>query len=141
MGFWNKKRSQPCLVWTEDGRIVADEEVVEKGYCVDHKTMESWGLSADNCVVKRGTDVRYLLLSEREFAPLPLAGMTVGRRFTEKELDRIAAESCDTQLAQIAKKSIRNKIADTVRLIATIFACIVALLILVALLSSGKLHF
>ena len=138
--FGGKQRAQPLVVWTEDGRIVVDEGSVEKGYVVDHKTMEAWGLSAESCVRKRGTDTPYLLISEREFAPLPLSGRTQGHSFASKELDRIAAESCDQELAQIAKKSIRNKIADTVRLIVTIFAVMVGVLVIVTLLTSGVLH-
>jgi len=113
---------------------------VEKGYIVDHKTMEAWGLSSNSMVPKLGTEIPYLLLAEREFAPLPLAGFAGSKKFTDQEIDRIAAESCDMELAQIAKKSIRNRIADTVRLIAIIFAIMVVVLVAIAALSSGTLH-
>jgi hypothetical protein len=56
-----------------------------------------------------------------------------------KEMSRIAQESASADRASIQRKSQQNKIAETVQLLAIIFGIFFCLLVIVGLVSSGKL--
>lgn len=136
--LFRQKRVQNCLILTEDGRIVTTELAVEKGYIVDHKTMEAWGLFPDSCVKRRGTAEVYQVMSERDSAPIPLDGAGTPK-LTEEIISKIAEEHADEALANVVKKSLKNKMADTLRTVILIFAVLVALMVVFGLVTTGKL--
>lgn len=139
LGLFRAKRIQNCLILTEDGRIASSKLTVEKGYVVDHKTMEAWGLFPGSCVLRQGTNELYQIMSERDSAPIPLNGEG-SRKITEDIISRIAEENCDQELAQIVKKSIKNKMADTLRTVILVFAIVIVLMVVFGLITTGKLH-
>lgn len=138
LGIFKAKRVQSCLILTEDGRLVTSQLKVEKGYIVDHKTMEAWGLFPD-CVPKKGTNELYQIMCERDAAPISLDGEG-SRKLTEDLINKIAEENCDQELAQIVKKSIRNRMLDTLRTVILIFAVLIVVMVVFGLVTTGKLH-
>jgi len=139
LDIFKAKRVQSCLILTEDGRIVTSQLKVEKGYIVDHKTMEGWGLFPDSCVLKKGTNELYQLMCERDAVPIPLNGEG-SRKLTEDIINKIAEENCDQELAQIVKKSIRNRLLDTLRTVILIFAVLIVVMVVFGLVTTGKLQ-
>jgi len=137
--FKRNKRQQNCLILTEDGRIVDTALPVEKGYIVDHKTMEAWGLFPDCCIPQEGGKSLFQVMCERDATPIPVSGNT-SNKITQKIVSQIAEEHVDQSLAHIARKSLKNKMADTLRTVILIFAILVAGMVVFGLVTTGKLH-
>ena len=134
---FGSKRKQNCLILTEDGRIEKATPPVVKGYAVDHKTMEAW-LLPNNPIPEISTGKMFSVIFERDAAPFSIDGDNT-RKLTEESIALIAGESADEALAQLEKKSFKNKMADTLRLVIIIFAITVVLIVIFGLISTGKL--
>lgn len=140
LGIGSKKRNQNCLLLTEDGRILDIKLSVVKRYVVEHKTAEAWGLFPDACIPERGTNRLFQVITERDCAPLSLNGHNENySNRMKKEMSRIAQENAEADRANIQRKSQQSKMAETVQLLAIIFGIFFCLLILVWVISSGKL--
>jgi hypothetical protein len=140
-GLGGKKRQQSCLILTEDDRVVLEPLPVIKGYAVNHKTHEAWGLHSDGMVPERGTGKIVLVVSERAVAPVAIRGQGKnGLCKLGQSVSAIASESADEALAQVHKKSFRNKLADTLRLVVIIFAVTVVVIVVFSLITTGKLQ-
>lgn len=139
LGIGNKKRKQNCLLLTEDGRMLDIVLPVVKGYVVEHKTAEAWGLFPDSCIPERGTKRSFQVITERDCAPMSLNGQDNSKRM-KRDISKIAQENASAARASIQKKSQHSKVAETVQLLAVIFGIFFCLLVLFGLLSSGKLH-
>jgi hypothetical protein len=137
-GLGGNKRQQLNLIFTEDGRIVKESLPVVKGYVASHKTREAWGLHSDGMVHERGTGKVYQVVCERAVAPINIRGGG-GLCHLGQSINEIAEENADEALAQVQKKSFRNKMADTLRMVVLIFAIAVVVIVLFGLISTGKL--
>jgi hypothetical protein len=137
-----KKRKQSCLLLTEDGRILDIKLPVVKGYVVEHKTAEAWGLFPDSRIPERGTNRLFQVITERDCAPMSLNGQKSdkGNMRMKKDMSQIAQENAQAARAAIQKKSAKNKIAETLQLLAIIFGIVVCVLVVFGLISTGKLH-
>jgi hypothetical protein len=67
-----KKRSQMCLVASEDGRLIPVEILVRKGCAVDDEKVSAFLLDADNQVRDEATNLSYQLVGERTCVPICL---------------------------------------------------------------------
>jgi hypothetical protein len=137
-----KKRKQECLLLTEDGRILDISLSVVKGYVVEHKTSEAWGLFPDSRIPERDTNHLYQVITERDCAPMSLNGhkaQDYSKRMKDT-ISKIAQENASAARANIQKKSVKNKMAETLQLLAIIFGITIGLLVIFGLLASGKLH-
>lgn len=140
-GLGGKKRQQNLLILTEDGRIVLESVPVIKGYAANHKTHEAWGLHSDGMVPERGTSKIVQVVCERAVAPIAIRGQGKnGLCKLGQTVSAIAEESADEALAQVHKKSFRNKLADTLRLVVLIFAITVVVVLVFSLITTGKLQ-
>lgn len=136
-----KKRKQNCLLLTEDGRILHISLPVVKGYVVEHKTAEAWGLYPDSRIPEKGTNHLYQILTERDAAPMSLNGQKQDYSKRLKEtISKIAQENASAARAAIQKKSLKNKTAETLQLLAIIFGITICVLVIFGLFSTGKLH-
>ena len=141
LGIGSKKRTQNCLLLTEDSRILDIKEPVVKGYVVDHKTAEAWGFFPDSCIPERGTNRLYEVITERDCAPVSLNGNTENYSTRmKKEMSRIAQENAEADRASIQRKSQHNKMLETIQLLAIIFGIFFCLLVLIWVISSGGIH-
>ena len=136
----NKKRKQDCLLLTEDGRILEISLPVVRGYVAEQKTQEAWGLYPDYRIPKRGTNRLAQVITERDMAPMSLNGDKHQAKRAKVELSKIAQESASEARANVQKKSLKSKTAETLQLLLIILAVTVGVLVLFGLFMSGKLH-
>lgn len=138
-GLGGKKRQQLNLILTEDGRIVKESLPVIKGYVASHKTREAWGLHSDGMVREKSTGKVFQVVCERAVAPVNVRGGG-GLCKLGQTINEIAGENADEALAQVQKKSFRNKMADTLRTVVLIFAIAIVVMVVFGLISTGKLQ-
>lgn len=139
-GIGNKnKRKQNCLLLTEDDRMLDIKLDVVKEYVADHKTTEAWGLIPDACIQERGTNKSFLVITERDCAPVSLNGQNYSKKM-KSIMSQIAQENASAARASIQRKAQKNKVAETLQLLAIIFGIFLCLLVLLGLFTSGKLH-
>ena len=138
---WQKNnRQQNLLVLTEDQRIAVERLPVEKGCVVGHDTQEAWVLSFDSLAPKRGTDITYLVVGERETAPICLNGNGKEKqKSTTKLVEAIAAESREEAHFNLKKKEKKDKAADILQILILGFALVTVVVIIAALLTTGDL--
>ena len=138
MGLFNKpKRIQRAVIETEDGRLVIAELAVEKGYMVDHKTHEAWGLYPESLIPRAGTKDAYVFLDERDAAPIVFDGTTISRKSLKGLLSGIAQESRKQTQYEVQEKQGRDKIAKALSLTVTICAICVVLVVVVSIFTGG----
>jgi hypothetical protein len=136
-----KKRKQDCLLLTEDGRILDIKLPVVKGYVVEHKTGEAWGLYPDSRILEKNTHRLVQVITERDAAPISLNGQGKDNSKRLKEMiSKIAQENASAARANIQKKSARSKYAETLQLLMIIFGIIIGVLVIFGLFATGKLH-
>jgi len=135
-----KKRKQSCLLLTEDSRILKIVLSVDKGYAVEHKTGEAWGLFPDSCITERGSNNSFQVITERDCAPMSLNDHGDNSKRMKEMISKIAQESASTARSNIQRKSLKSKTAETLLLLTIIFAGIIGMLVIFGLFASGKLH-
>jgi hypothetical protein len=136
-----KKRKQNCLLLTEDGRVLNITLPVVKGYIVSEKTGEAWELFPDSHIPEKSTSRLFQVITERDCAPLSLDGHKQGDNKRQKEgMTKIAQENASAARANIWKKSVKNKFAEALLLIAIIFGIVIGMVVIFGLFASGKLH-
>lgn len=128
------------MLLTEDGRILDLSMKVVKGYVVEDKTLEAWGLFPDLLVPDRETGKPCLIISERDLTPMALGKARVKHTIATAQIEKIAEQSADADIAKQEAKSFKNKIADALGTIAIIFAITVCIIVIFGLISTGKLH-
>ena len=140
-GFGGKRRKQRCLILTEDSRIVEESLPVIKGYVVSAKTQEAWELFPDSRIPERGTNHLFQVITERDCAPMSLDGQKQDNSKRLKEtMSKIAQESASAARANIQKKALKNKFAETLQVLMIIFAVIIGVLVIFGLFATGKLN-
>ena len=129
-------------MFTEDSRVLEIRPAGMRGYVVDHKTQEAWGLHPDLRITKKGTNRLFQIITERDTAPVSLNGK--GDKKGDKKrahatISQIALESAAEARTNLPKETVQNKNAETIQLLAIILGVTVGILVLVALFMSGKL--
>lgn len=137
--FDKSKRVQKALIETEDGRIVPVELAVEKGYMVDHKTREAWGLFHESLIPKSGTKDMYVLLDERDAAPLVFDGKSISRKSLKDLISDIAKESRKQTQYEIQERQNRDRISKAMSLAVTCCAICVVITVVFSMIFSGGL--
>ena len=138
MGLFSKpKRVQKAVIETEDGRLVITELAVEKGYMVDHKTHEAWGLYPESLIPRAGTKDTFVFLDERDAAPIVFDGTTISRKSLKGLLSGIAQESRKQTQYEVQEKQNRDRIAKALSLTVTISAICVVLVVVVSIFTGG----
>jgi hypothetical protein len=138
--FTKAKRIQRCLLATEDGRVISTSMPVELGYMVDEKALEAWLLHPDTVVRKRGTNDYYAIVDERDAAPQLLGVKAKDARDKFKASINDIAQNARRQACYRAHRDLmKDKWADLLRFMVTAGGCLVAITILAALFTSGRL--
>lgn len=135
--FNKPKRLQKVLIETEDGRIVSAELAVEKGYMVDHKTREAWGLFHESLIPKAGTSEMYVLLDERDAAPLFFDGKGISRKSLKELISDIAKESRKQTQYEVQERQNRDRITKALSLAVTCCAVCVVITVVFSMIFSG----
>jgi len=135
-----KKRKEDCLLLTEDSRILEIVLSVEKGYAVEHKTREAWGLFPDSCIAERGTKKSFQVITERDCAPMSLNGGGDNSKLMKDALSKIAQEKASEARSNVQRKSLKSKTTETLLLLAIIFGVVIGMVVIFGLFASGKLH-
>ena len=73
-GLGKNKREHGVLLLTEDSRLLVLSLPVEVGCVRDDTAQQAWALLSDDCFPQRGTNIPFILASERDVAPIPLDG-------------------------------------------------------------------
>lgn len=130
---------QRALILTEDGRIQETRLRVERGFLIDHRFRQAWGLMPTASTVLRGTTKPFQLLYERALAPYsPTAGKWLS--YGEKSVSEVARECLAETLASLPKIGSRDKLAEAVKLVIIVFALLIGLVVVAGLLSGGQLN-
>jgi ABC-type uncharacterized transport system fused permease/ATPase subunit len=139
---WQKKqRKQNVLIATEDQRLVEDYLPVEKGFFWDEERKEAWGLFLDELIRKRGENQLFAVISERDAAPIPLFNSSSNNRKKIKDIaSDIADNACDAELYKLIEKANINKIAQGIKFVFISLGITISLVVMYALLSTGKLQ-
>jgi len=124
---------------TEDGRILLIVLSVEKGYAVEHKTLEAWGLFPDSCIAERDTKKSFQVITERDCAPMSLNGGD-NSKLMKDALSKIAQEKASEARSNVQRKSLKSKTTETLLLLAIIFGVVIGMVVIFGLFASGKLH-
>jgi hypothetical protein len=127
--FDQPKRLQKVLIVTEDGRIIPTVLNVEKGYMVDHKTHEAWGLYPDSLVRKANTNDMYALLDERDAAPMVVEGKGITQKSLKELITDIAKESRKQTQYEVQEKQIKDRLAKAMTIAIT--CCAICLIVVV----------
>jgi len=136
-GIWGGPK-QRALILTEDGRIQESRLRVERGFLVDHRFRQAWGLMPTASTSLRGTMKSFQILYERGLAPYsPAAGKWLA--YGEKSVSEIAAECLAETLASLPKVGSRDKLAEAVKLVILVFALLIGLVVVAGLLGGGQL--
>lgn len=136
--FNNKpKRIQKTVIETEDGRLVIAELAVEKGYMVDHKTHEAWGLYPESLIPRVGTKDMYVFLDERDAAPLVFDGKSISKKSLKTLLSGIAQESRKQTQYEVQEKQSRDRISKALSLTITCCAICTVLVVVVSIFTGG----
>ena len=122
---------------TEDDRMLDIKLDVVKEYVVERKTAEAWGLIPSACIPERGTNKPFLVITERDCAPVSLNGQNYSKKM-KLMMSQIAQENASAARSSIQRKSQKNKVAETLQLLAIIFGIFVCLLVIFGLLTSGN---
>jgi len=131
---------QKCLIITEDDRIVESAlEVEKKGYVVDHANSEAWVLHPGSLVAKRGTDVLYLLVDERDAAPFCFSRQGLTRKEIKNIINNISKESRKEAMYEIHRQQTKDKYAGVFKFVAIMFAVTTVVMVLAMFLFSGNL--
>lgn len=138
--WFKKTRRQDNLLLTEDSRILKVSMPVVKGYVVEHKTVEAWGLFPDSRIPERGTDHLYQVITERDAAPMSLNGGDNSKRL-KATITQIAQENASQARADVQRESARSKLTGTLQLLLIILGITVAVVVIFGLFMSGKVHF
>ena len=129
------------LIATEDQRLVEDFLPVEKGFFWDEERKEAWGLFLDELIRKRGENQLFAFISERDAAPIPLFNTVSNNRKKIKDIaSDIADNACDAELYKLIEKANINKIAQGIKFVFITLSITVSLVLIYALLSTGRLH-
>lgn len=140
--FSKAKRVQSLLVITDAQHIVPTHLPVEKQYCVDHKSREAWALPPAGSMLKnRRTGVLTTFVSEHDAAPLIFNGRTaINHKRLNEQANTIAEEALQSELYDIEIKAKKNKLMDTLSLLALIFGVVVAVLVIAGMIMAGKFN-
>jgi len=138
-----KKRQQNVLFFTEDSRIVQGTLSVERGYVVDESGLEAYFLDSDALRRRKGDRVPCLPVCEASAVPLYFASdkdRAERLRVLKPMMTQIARESLRKTQSNLTELASKDKLAETLRFLAILFAIIFVLLIMAGLISSGNLH-
>ncbi len=100
------KRLQKVLLITEDMRLVVVSLLVELGYIVNHKWAQAWLMDPGILIRRRGTNLSYLFLDERDAAPQAITPQAEARRaeFTEEKPAEKDGGGADSEFSRIGRE-------------------------------------
>lgn len=112
---------------------------VEKGYMVEHSTEEAWVLHPGSLVRKRGTNVSYALVDERNAAPISLNGHGMPRKGLKDMINAIAQESRKAAQYKIQRHQTKDKLAGVIKFSAILLTILTVVVTVGILIFSGNL--
>jgi len=128
------------LVLTEDQRVVMARLPVEKGCVRDDKTQEAWVLWHESLVRRENSNESYLVVSERDVAPLCLNGNSSASKDITKLVNAIAAESRERAHFNLEKQNRKDKLAEILQVLILGGAVVAVIVIIAGLVLSGRFH-
>ena len=138
--FWKKpKRMQPCLITTEDGRVVDTSLPVELGYLIDRKADEAYILAPATMVPYCG--LMYAVLDERDGLPPAInEAARKAREHYKKSINLIGHENWRQGFYSSAVEVKSFLVQQYMAVMAVGIGVVLTVLFLVTYLLSGKLH-
>ena len=142
--FKKRRRQQDVMVVTEDDRIVEEVFPVDRGHVEDDKTREAYFLDNAALVKHRYSNFSTLVVSERSAVPI-YPGLYLDRgsrlKILNSQMTTIACEHLEQALEALPDRQSQDRIAELLKTTVLILAVTFAVIVVVGLLTSGKLHF
>lgn len=139
LGFGKNKRQHGVLLLTEDDRVLELSLPVDIGCLTDDMTEQGWALMSECVFHKRGVDSPYLLISERDIAPIQIKGNGASlRKASDTQCNRLVHEARRQAHFRFEKGKNKDKLADALVLLTLLTFVLFGIVVIVGLIGSGK---
>ena len=137
--FGKNKRQHGVLLLTENDRVLELSLPVDIACLTDDETEQGWALMSECIFPKRGTDAPYLLISERDIAPIRINGNGASlRKASDKLCDQLVHEARRQAHFRYEKGKNKDKLADALVLLTLSTFVLFGIVVIVGLIGSGK---
>jgi len=133
------KREHGALLLTEDARVLELSLPVDIACLTDDMTEQGWALMSDCVFPKKSTDSPFLLISERDIAPIQVNGNGASlRKASDKQCNQLVQEARRQAHFRFEKGKKKDKLADALVLLTLLTFALFGIVVVVGLIGSGK---